>query len=91
MYRKRLEHEEDCVDEVKSIVKENRADLTDIEQSVLVHRFALGQGRKQDPDRRPLTLEQVGKVIGVTKERVRQIQNKALIKIRQLLEDDFLG
>ena len=34
----------------------------------------------------PLTLEQVGQVIGVTKERVRQIQNKALEKIRLALE-----
>ncbi|RLS67590.1 MAG: sigma-70 family RNA polymerase sigma factor [Planctomycetota bacterium] len=34
----------------------------------------------------PLTLEQVGQVIGVTKERVRQIQNKALDKIRLALQ-----
>ncbi len=91
MNRKRTEHEEDCVDEVRIIVSENRADLTDIEQSVLEHRFALGGRRQEDPDCRPLTLEQVGQVIGVTKERVRQIQNKALDKIRQLLEDDFLS
>lgn len=88
MHRKRAEHEEDCVDEVRTIVNENRAELTDIEQSVIEHRFALG---KKNPDSRPLTLEQVGHVIGVTKERVRQIQNKALGKIRHLLEDDFLG
>ena len=35
---------------------------------------------------KPLTLEQVGQVIGVTKERVRQIQNKALEKIRWALQ-----
>jgi len=91
MHRKRLQHEEDCVDEVDLIVKENLADLTEIEQSVLTHRFALGLEKKKDPNSRPMTLEQVGKVIGVTKERVRQIQNKALAKIRQLLEEDFLG
>ena len=33
-----------------------------------------------------MTLEQVGQIIGVTKERVRQIQNKALEKIRLTLE-----
>ena len=38
------------------------------------------------PAAEPLTLEQVGQVIGVTKERVRQIQNKALEKIRLALE-----
>ena len=40
---------------------------------------------------KPMTLEQVGQIIGVTKERVRQIQNKALDKIRVQLEDNFLG
>ena len=90
--RKRAEHEDDCVDEVRQIVNKNRANLTDIEQSVIVHRFALGKTEKKNrPEPKPLTLEQVGRVIGVTKERVRQIQNKALDKIRQTLEDDFLG
>ena len=37
----------------------------------------------------PLTLEQVGQIIGVTKERVRQIQNKALEKIRLTLEEVY--
>jgi transcription antitermination factor NusA-like protein len=38
-----------------------------------------------------MTLEQVGQIIGVTKERVRQIQNKAMEKIRLVLETSFLG
>ena len=38
-----------------------------------------------------MTLEQVGQIIGVTKERVRQIQNKAMEKIRTELESKFLG
>jgi hypothetical protein len=38
-----------------------------------------------------MTLEQVGQIIGVTKERVRQIQNKAMEKIRVELESNFLG
>ena len=37
-----------------------------------------------------MTLEEVGKIIGVTKERVRQIQNKALAKIKQVMEDGVL-
>ncbi|MBL4699666.1 MAG: RNA polymerase subunit sigma-70, partial [Phycisphaeraceae bacterium] len=43
-----------------------------------------------EPDASPLTLAEVGRLIGVTKERVRQIQNKALKKIRVTLEGDYL-
>ena len=46
--------------------------------------------RDRSPDDKPLTLEQVGKLIGVTKERVRQIQNKALETIRDTLEVEYL-
>jgi RNA polymerase sigma factor (sigma-70 family) len=90
MERKRGDHEDACVDEIRKIVNENRAELTDIEQEVIEHRFALGAKQKEQPDAAPMTLEQVGKIIGVTKERVRQIQNKALQKIRESLEGDFL-
>ena len=36
----------------------------------------------------PMCFEQVGQIIGVTKERVRQIQNKALEKLRSVIEND---
>ena len=81
-------HEEDCADEVKRIVLDNDAELTDVEQQVIEHRFALS--RTSQPDVGPMTLEQVGKLVGLTKERVRQIQNKALVKIRKTLEDQYL-
>ena len=85
---KRAEHEDDCVDEIRSIIRNNRAELSDIEQEVIEHRFGVNKAKGQEPQ--PLTLEQVGRIIGVTKERVRQIQNKALEKIRVTLEEDFL-
>jgi RNA polymerase sigma factor (sigma-70 family) len=91
MEKKRENHEDDCVDEIRLIIKDNRAALTDIEQEVIEHRFALGHKRQVEPEAGPLTLEQVGKIIGVTKERVRQIQNKALEKIRLTLETGYLG
>ena len=77
--------EEDCVDELKQIVDRNLADLSDTEQTVIRRRFNWEQ-----QDSSPMTLEEVGKIIGVTKERVRQIQNKALTKIRKLMEDGVL-
>lgn len=77
--------EEECIDELKTIVNGNLADLSSIEETVIRRRF-----NWQHEDDSPLTLEEVGQIIGVTKERVRQIQNKALAKIRGLMEDGVL-
>lgn len=85
---KRGELEKDVAEEVRLIVTENRADLTDIERTIIEHRFGLETQREEE---RPMTLEQIGQIIGVTKERVRQIQNKALDKIRAELEQGYLG
>lgn len=84
---KRATFEKDAAEEVKRIVLDNRADLTDVERTVIEHRFGLESGDNE----KPMTLEQVGQIIGVTKERVRQIQNKAMEKIRLTLESSFLG
>ncbi len=84
---KRAGFEKDAAEEVRRIVLDNRADLTDVERTVIEHRFGLESGDNE----KPMTLEQVGQIIGVTKERVRQIQNKAMEKIRLELETNFLG
>jgi len=87
--RKRAGVEIDCVDELKAILVRNLADLNDIERTVINERFALNA---PDPAAAPpKTLEEVGHIIGVTKERVRQIQNKALEKIRVALEQRYLA
>lgn len=49
--------------------------LTDREQQVLVLRFGLKDGK-------PRTLEEVGQHFSVTRERIRQIEGKALTKLR---------
>ena len=85
--RKRDDTASLCVEEIRDILTRNRADLNEMEQTVIRERFALSGG--DDADARPKTLEQVGMLIGVTKERVRQIQNKALRKIRLTLEDSL--
>lgn len=68
--------------ELKQIVETNQAQLTELERAVVMHRFAL---EGSDMGRQP-TLAQVGRLVGLTKERVRQIQNQALEKIRMALE-----
>ncbi len=79
---KREQSAKESAAEVRHLVSSNRADLNDIERAVIVHRFGLDQ----PADAPQLTLEQVGQLIGVTKERVRQIQNRALEKIKLALE-----
>lgn len=58
-------------DQIREII----VDLTEREQKILALRFGLDDGITH-------TLEEVGKVFGVTRERIRQIEAKALDKIR---------
>ncbi len=57
-------------------LQEIMQDLTPRERKILSMRFGLENGITH-------TLEEVGKVFGVTRERIRQIENKALEKIRE--------
>ena len=73
----------DSAAEVRHLVLNNGADLSEVERTVIHHRFGIDGAA----DHVNLTLEQVGQIIGVTKERVRQIQNKALRKLREAIAD----
>jgi len=83
---RRADVEQDAVEELQRIIGENRAQLSDVEKTVIQARFAINRGQ----DAPAMTLEEVGRVIGVTKERVRQIQNKALEKLRMTIESEVL-
>ena len=58
-------------DQLMEVIKS----LTEREQKVILLRFGLEDGK-------PRTLEEVGKVFGITRERIRQIEAKALRKLR---------
>jgi RNA polymerase primary sigma factor len=56
-------------------------DLPPKEREIILDRFGLGSGRDA-----PMTLESIGRRMGVTRERVRQIEASALQKLRRRLE-----
>jgi RNA polymerase primary sigma factor/RNA polymerase sigma factor len=56
--------------------------LDEREQKIIISRFGLDHGHE------PQTLKEVGAELGVTKERVRQIEARALSKLRIAAEED---
>ena len=64
--------------EVTRLVRDWLAKMPDKQRMVIVRRFGL------DNDD-PATLEQLASEMGVTRERVRQIQQEALVKLKRAL------
>ncbi len=73
----RILGDQESVDRLKDLIKE----LDEREKKILQMRFGL-DGEK------PKTLEEVSQEIGRTRERVRQIQNQALHKLKSMLFDE---
>lgn len=59
----------------KELVREVLSSLDEREARIITLRFGL-------EDDKPKTLSETGEIIGLTKERIRQIENKALMKMR---------
>ena len=64
----------------RAVIREMMQELDGREQKVISCRFGLSEGEE------PETLEQVGSRLGVTKERVRQIEVRTLEKLRRIAE-----
>lgn len=60
---------------VQDTLNDVLSQLTEREMRIIQLRFGLD-------NRAPLTLEQTGRLMGITRERVRQIQEKAIVKMR---------
>ncbi|MFO7577545.1 MAG: RNA polymerase sigma factor RpoD/SigA [Pelovirga sp.] len=58
-------------------------DLTETEREILVMRFGLD-------DREPETLDTIGQIFGVTRERIRQIESKSLASLRKAVQEQQL-
>lgn len=69
--------EETFQNSLKDILMKTLSELSNREQRVIELRFGLS-------GESPLTLEEIGKRLGITRERVRQIQNKAILRLRDL-------
>ena len=78
-----------CVDRLRDILDHGGPPvfLNGVEKAVIRARF----GIDEHETKAPMTLEEVGKAMGVSKERVRQIQEKAMRKLRVVLEEHVLN
>jgi RNA polymerase primary sigma factor len=64
--------------EIQDLVKKILEELSPLEREVLTLRFGIGG----DP---PMTLEEIGKKLSFSRERIRQIEKEALFRLRAIL------
>jgi RNA polymerase primary sigma factor len=68
---------------LKQTVEEALSSLKEREAKILRLYFGLD-------DQDPMTLEEIGALLGITRERVRQIKEKALVRLRHASRARFL-
>lgn len=77
--------EEEVLTEHEIIQLKDLLELIDVREAIILKmRFGIGYEN-------PMTLKDIGKELGLTRERVRQIQNEALKKLFNILNRDKVG
>ena len=69
---------------VRELIAESLRKLDEREREIVSNHFGLS------PDKEPMTLEQLGRRFGVTKERVRQIEKRALAQLKTVLAPSLM-
>lgn len=68
-------------DRLRRAINNNLAELTDLESAIIAQRFPRTHTERQ-------TLQELGNTLGMSKERVRQIEMRAIDKLRDILDED---
>jgi RNA polymerase primary sigma factor len=66
---------------LRAAITDSLKNLTDRERIIVTNHFGLGKKKVQ-------TLDQLGAKFGLTKERIRQIEKRAIGKLREFLTPD---
>ncbi|HUS92794.1 MAG TPA: sigma-70 family RNA polymerase sigma factor [Phycisphaerae bacterium] len=82
---RRNRQREHAIESVQWVLRENMAGLNETERKVLRQRFPLLATRRRK------TLWQVGQSLGLSNERVRQIERRSLEKLRAAIETQITG
>jgi len=79
--RRHVDQHELAVEDLQRVLEDNMASLTEVERTVIGARYAMGGYERVQ------TLQEVGRLVGLSKERVRQVQLDALAKLRVALAE----
>lgn len=76
-------HTELCLERLRDMLDKHTPELNTWESEILAQRFPRDLQRRR-------SLREIGQSYGVSKERIRQIEKRVLIKLRRILEQDSL-
>ncbi len=72
----------DAIRQLRYYILGNRGNLSEVEKQVLKMRFSVGEYNGNQ-----MTLKDIGTILGLSKERIRQIQNQAVDKLGVIIRD----